>query len=78
MIRGGGIGAVGVDGRRIRDTRLKRVDALPGSGRRSKRERNRISFCGLALQLAALKKDGCKTIFNDDGLSGATTKRPAL
>ena len=31
-----------------------------------------------ALQLAALKKDGCKTIFKDDGLSGATTKRPAL
>src|SRR5579863_4697165 len=31
-----------------------------------------------ALQLAALKKAGCKTIFKDDGLSGATTKRPAL
>src|ERR1035438_8463908 len=31
-----------------------------------------------ALQLAALKKDGCKTIFKDDVLSGATTKRPAL
>src|SRR6202140_2099533 len=31
-----------------------------------------------ALQLAALKKDGCRTIFKDDGLSGATTKRPAL
>ena len=31
-----------------------------------------------ALQLAALKKDGCKTIFKDAGLSGATTKRPAL
>ena len=31
-----------------------------------------------ALQLAALKKVGCKTIFKDDGLSGATTKRPAL
>ena len=31
-----------------------------------------------ALQLAALKKDGYKTIFKDDGLSGATTKRPAL
>jgi DNA invertase Pin-like site-specific DNA recombinase len=31
-----------------------------------------------ALQLAALKKAGCKTIFNDDGLSGATTNRPAL
>ena len=30
-----------------------------------------------ALQLAALKKDGCKTIFKDAGLSGATTKRPA-
>jgi DNA invertase Pin-like site-specific DNA recombinase len=31
-----------------------------------------------ALQLAALKKAGCKTIFKDEGLSGATTKRPAL
>jgi len=31
-----------------------------------------------ALQLAALKKAGCKTVFTDDGLSGATTKRPAL
>jgi len=31
-----------------------------------------------ALQLAALKKAGCKTIFKDDGLSGATTMRPAL
>jgi DNA invertase Pin-like site-specific DNA recombinase len=31
-----------------------------------------------ALQLAALKKAGCKSVFKDDGLSGATTKRPAL
>jgi hypothetical protein len=31
-----------------------------------------------ALQLAALKKAGCKTVFKDDGISGATTKRPAL
>jgi len=31
-----------------------------------------------ALQLAALKKVGCKTVFKDDGISGATTKRPAL
>src|SRR5260370_40028893 len=31
-----------------------------------------------ALQLAALKKAGCKTVFKDDGVSGATTKRPAL
>jgi DNA invertase Pin-like site-specific DNA recombinase len=31
-----------------------------------------------ALQLAALKKAGCNTVFKDDGLSGATTKRPAL
>jgi DNA invertase Pin-like site-specific DNA recombinase len=31
-----------------------------------------------ALQLAALKNAGCKTIFKDDGLSGATVKRPAL
>ena len=31
-----------------------------------------------ALQLAALKKVGCKTVFKDEGLSGATTKRPAL
>ena len=29
-----------------------------------------------ALQLAALKKAGCKTLFKDEGLSGATTKRP--
>jgi DNA invertase Pin-like site-specific DNA recombinase len=31
-----------------------------------------------ALQLAALKSAGCKTVFTDDGLSGATAKRPAL
>jgi DNA invertase Pin-like site-specific DNA recombinase len=31
-----------------------------------------------ALQLEALKKAGCKTVFTDDGLSGATTRRPAL
>jgi len=31
-----------------------------------------------ALQLAALKRAGCKTAFKDEGLSGATTKRPAL
>jgi DNA invertase Pin-like site-specific DNA recombinase len=31
-----------------------------------------------ALQLAALKKAGCKILFKDEGLSGATTKRPAL
>jgi Enterobacteriaceae phage serine recombinase len=31
-----------------------------------------------ALQLAALKKAGCKTVFKDEGLSGATLKRPAL
>jgi len=31
-----------------------------------------------ALQLAALKKAGCRTVFKDDGLSGATIKRPAL
>jgi len=31
-----------------------------------------------ALQLAALKRAGCKTVFRDDGLSGATTKRPSL
>ena len=28
-----------------------------------------------ALQLAALKKAGCQTVFKDEGLSGATTKR---
>jgi DNA invertase Pin-like site-specific DNA recombinase len=28
-----------------------------------------------ALQLAALKQAGCKPIFKDDGLSGATTQR---
>ena len=31
-----------------------------------------------AVQLVALKKAGCKTVFKDDGLSGTTTKRPAL
>lgn len=31
-----------------------------------------------ALQLAALKRAGCKTVFQDEGLSGATAKRPAL
>src|ERR1035441_331908 len=31
-----------------------------------------------ALQIAALKRDGCKRIFKDEGISGATTKRPAL
>ena len=31
-----------------------------------------------ALQLAALKRAGCKSVFKDEGLSGATTKRPAL
>src|ERR1039458_10798497 len=31
-----------------------------------------------ALQLAALQKAGCKTVFKDDGLSGPTTRRPAL
>jgi len=31
-----------------------------------------------ALQLAALKRSGCKTLFKDEGLSGATTERPAL
>ena len=30
------------------------------------------------LQLAALKKAGCSKVFRDDGISGATTKRPAL
>ena len=30
-----------------------------------------------ALQFAALKRAGCKTLFKDEGLSGATTKRPA-
>jgi DNA invertase Pin-like site-specific DNA recombinase len=32
-----------------------------------------------ALELAAMKKAGCKTVFkDDDGLSGATTKRPRI
>jgi DNA invertase Pin-like site-specific DNA recombinase len=31
-----------------------------------------------ALQLAALKKAGCTTIFTDEGISGVTTKRPPL
>lgn len=30
------------------------------------------------LQIAALKKAGGKTLFKDEGISGATTKRPAL
>src|SRR3954452_9977415 len=31
-----------------------------------------------ALQLVALKRAGCKTVFKDEGLSGMTIKRPAL
>jgi DNA invertase Pin-like site-specific DNA recombinase len=31
-----------------------------------------------ALQLAALKRAGCKTIFRNEGLSGATAQCPAL
>src|SRR5215831_2212073 len=31
-----------------------------------------------ALQLAALTRAGCKTVFKDEGLSGATARRPAL
>ena len=31
-----------------------------------------------ALQLAALKKAGCKTIFKDEGVSGTISNRPAL
>jgi len=31
-----------------------------------------------ALQLAALKRAGCKTVFKDEGISGATAQRPAL
>jgi len=31
-----------------------------------------------ALQLAALRQAGCKTVLKDKGLLGATTKRPAL
>src|ERR1700694_4424788 len=30
------------------------------------------------LQLAALKKAGCQTVFKDEGVPGATTKRAAL
>jgi DNA invertase Pin-like site-specific DNA recombinase len=30
------------------------------------------------LQHAALKKAGCQKVFTDDGISGATTQRPAL
>ena len=32
----------------------------------------------VGLQLAALKKVGCKTVFRDAGISGAISKRPAL
>jgi DNA invertase Pin-like site-specific DNA recombinase len=31
-----------------------------------------------ALQLTALKRAGCKKIFKDEGISGATIKRPSL
>jgi DNA invertase Pin-like site-specific DNA recombinase len=31
-----------------------------------------------ALQLGALKKAGCQTVFQDEGPSGPTTKRPTL
>ena len=31
-----------------------------------------------ALQLATFSRAGCKTVFKDEGLSGATTKRPSL
>jgi DNA invertase Pin-like site-specific DNA recombinase len=31
-----------------------------------------------ALQLSALKTAGCKTVFKDEGISGATAQRPAL
>jgi DNA invertase Pin-like site-specific DNA recombinase len=31
-----------------------------------------------ALQLAALKKAGCRQVYKDNGISGATTRRPAL
>jgi DNA invertase Pin-like site-specific DNA recombinase len=31
-----------------------------------------------ALQFEALMLAGCKTLFKDEGLSGATTKRPTL
>ena len=31
-----------------------------------------------ALQLTALKKAGCREVFKDEGISGATTKRSAL
>jgi DNA invertase Pin-like site-specific DNA recombinase len=32
----------------------------------------------VGLQLAALKKAGCKTVFKDQGISGAIRNRPAL
>jgi DNA invertase Pin-like site-specific DNA recombinase len=31
-----------------------------------------------ALQIAALRKAGCKTVFRDEGVSGAISNRPAL
>ena len=31
-----------------------------------------------ALQLAALKKAACRTVFKDEGISGATAQRPAM
>jgi DNA invertase Pin-like site-specific DNA recombinase len=55
------------------DEKTQRQDAAIkyGYARVSKDEQNP------ALQIAALKKDGCEHIFKDK-LSGATTKRPAL
>lgn len=32
----------------------------------------------LSLQLDALQDAGCETVFNDEGISGASTKRPGL
>ena len=37
----------------------------------------RVSTDEHTRRLAAVQKAGCKTVLKDDGLSGATTKRPA-
>jgi len=39
---------------------------------------SRLTTSPLPCNSRRCKKAGCKTIFKDDGLSGATTKRPAL
>jgi len=58
---------------------------LPGSKVRDRNPAMKYGYARVstdeqnpALQLAALKKAGCKTIFKDEGISGAVSNRPAL